>query len=118
MSVQIATLDILTKRARFDPLIALAIAEGIELECNILRQDLATKDLLLDVRTELKAQIVAVRADLMGDIERRHHDLTLNMESLRSDLLRTLFTTVIGAMATQTALLTGVMYFLLQNSHR
>lgn len=116
MSVQIATLDILTKRARFDSSVALAIAEGIELESEKLREDLATKRDLLDVRTELKTDIAALRTELKADIAQLRYVMELKIEALKSELMRWWVGTLIGAMATQTALMTGIMYFLLQNS--
>ena len=107
MAVQLATLDILTDRARFEPEVARAIGDAITMEINHSRDTLATRADVIAFRAEFEAfrtgtrqEFVLVRAEIK-----------VAMAECKSAILRWMF----AAMATQTALLVGIMYFMLQH---
>jgi len=82
MVMQVATLDILTEKARFDPQVARAIGEAIELEVNRSRDALATSQELSDVRHALGGDITELRHEFSA---LRHEFSTLRQE-MKADL--------------------------------
>jgi hypothetical protein len=140
MTVQVATLDILTKRARLDPEVARAIGDAIAMEMNHGRDALATKGELIEVRDGLRREISDFRAEVKGEFaavrSEMAHEFTAiraEMAAIRTDtrqefvlvraevqvaaaetkteLMRFMFSALIG----QTALLVGIMYFMIQH---
>jgi polyhydroxyalkanoate synthesis regulator phasin len=68
VAVQVATLDILTERAHFDPEIARAIGDAITMEVTHARTELATRQDVHDVR----ATIQELRITTQQDIQELH----------------------------------------------
>src|SRR5687767_9450156 len=100
MSMSLAALEIL-EQAKFPPAQARAIARVFETEA-AHRADLVTKG---DLKADLAAFVT--KSDWV-QLEAR---LEVKIESVKTDCLRWTFLMVIGQMT----LLTGIMYFLLQN---
>ena len=144
MTVQVATLDILTKRARLDPEVARAIGDAIAMEMNHGRDALATKGELIEVRdglrreisdfrAEVKQEFAAVRSEMAQEFiavrsemarefaavrtETRQEFVLVRAEiqvaaaATKTELMRFMFSALVG----QTALLVGIMYFMIQH---
>ena len=94
--MQTAALEVLEK-ALLPSDQARAILRAMELEWDSRRELLATK-------AEMKAGFDAVR----GEIRELSHSIDLKLERLRSELMRGVFTIVLG----QTAVLMGALYFI------
>ena len=143
MAMSLATLEIL-EEALFPPAQARAIARALETDAGARRGDLATKEDLLstrqalktditDLRHELKEDISELRQELKGDISELRqglkggvselrlefksdlsevrHGLEVKMESTKTEVVRWVFLAVMG----QSALFSGLIYFLSQN---
>lgn len=93
MAVQVATLDILTRRAHFDTEVARAIGDAIDVEMNFSRDTFATK-------LDLQEAISRLRCELKQDIA-----------DLKADMIRWMFA---GFVTTFLANV-GAMYFMLQH---
>jgi hypothetical protein len=100
MPVQVATLDILTERAHFDPLVARAIGDAIAMENTLSREGLATKLDLMDLRSELKSDMNELRSTIRAE-----------MADLKTEMTRWMF----GGFVSIFVALTGMMYFMLQH---
>jgi hypothetical protein len=95
--MQTASLDLLEK-TKLPPDQARAILKVMEAEFATHRAELATK-----------ADLDATKADLRVALREYTHALELKIESLRGELVRWVFVCTFG----QTALLAGVIYFVL-----
>jgi len=127
MAVQVETLDILTERAHFDPEVARAVGDAITVEVNAARDTLATKADLLLTKADLQREIADVRQDItdvrrdITDVRQDIADVRQKISALRSemhaeianvktDIIKFVFT----ALATQMALLVGIMLAIIQ----
>jgi hypothetical protein len=115
--VQVATLDILTHRAHFDPEVARAIGDAIDVEMNASRDNLATKSELKEeiasLRFELKKEIAEFRAEVRAEFTSIRVEYKRDLSECKADMIRWMFSAMVG----QTMLLVGLMYFLLQTVH-
>lgn len=115
MAVQIATLDILTRRAHFEPEVARAIGDAIDLEMNTSRDQLATKSELKAeialLRSDLKSGLAELRAEIKQDIAKLRAEVKEDIANCKADMIRWMF----SAMLAQTMLFVGLMYFMLQH---
>lgn len=91
MSMQLSSLEVL-EQAQFPQVQARAILRVLEAESAARREDLVTK----------------------GYLREEINRLDVRIESVKADLVRWMF----SALAGQTLLIMGIMYFLLQNAHR
>jgi hypothetical protein len=112
MDMQVAALDILTTKGGFAPAAARAIGEAMDLQIARSYEDLATNKRLdetcaltnkrLDeTRVLLESKIDAFRMELKCDIAA----LEVEMEKLKSDIVRWMFAALVG----QTAVMLGLM---------
>jgi len=99
MAVQVETLDILTERAHFDPEVARAVGDAITVEVNAARDTLVTK-------TDLHREIAAVRQEISA----LRSEMRTEIANLKTDIIKFVFT----ALATQMALLVGIMLAIIQ----
>lgn len=103
MSMSLAALEIL-EQAQFPPAQARAIARLFEVESAARNEQFATKSDLDQLESRLEA-----RFDLkLGELRSQ---LGVQIVGVRTECMRWTFLTMIG----QVGLLTGIMYFLLQN---
>jgi hypothetical protein len=113
------SLDILEKAAL--PLAqARAILRAMELEWDAQQQALATKAELENLRLAMhadfgglqltmKADMANLRSELKADMANLRLEMKADMAALRSELVRWVFTCILG----QTAVLVGALYFVL-----
>jgi hypothetical protein len=113
MVVQVATLDILTERACFNPEVARAIGDAIAMEISHSREELATKADLTKEIAEVRREIIEVRFELKQEIALLRADMKASFAETKSDCLRWMF----AAMAGQTALILSIVYFMIQRLH-
>jgi hypothetical protein len=135
MAVQAATLDILTDRAHLDPQVARAIGDAIALEMGTAREPLATKQDIAELRQESKADMAVLRQDLKADMAALRQEIKIDVATLRhetnvgmaelkglleakiegskADIVRWVFTAVIGQMAVTL----GAVYFMMRALH-
>jgi head-tail adaptor len=133
MTVQVATLDILTKRAHLEPEVARAIGDAIAMEMNHGRDALATKAELFEVRDDLRGEITDFRAEVKREFAAVRSEMAQEFAAVRAEtkqefvivraeiqvaaantkteMMRFMFSALIG----QTALLVGIMYFMIQH---
>jgi cell division septum initiation protein DivIVA len=109
MAVQVATLDILTDRAHFEPEVARAIGDAITTEMNHARETLATQAELRGLGSELRQEIAELRAEMRQEFAALRAEIKVAIAEAKTDIVRWMFT----AMAAQTTLLVGAMYFML-----
>ena len=94
-----ASLDILEK-AQVPPLQARAIVQAIELELVAQHDVLATKQ-----------DLALFKQDFRHDLQEMRHALELKIEQVRSELIRWVFTVMLG----QTAAVLGIVYFMVDH---
>jgi hypothetical protein len=132
MTMLVATLDILTKKAHFDPQVARAIAEAIALETGTSRESLATKQDLTDLRNATKQDLTDLRNATKQEIAELRHETKQDIAELKlatqkdfaalkgefgglraefgefkGDLTRQMYMAILGQMA----VLIGIAYF-------
>lgn len=128
MSMRVETVDILVEKAHFEPQVAVAVAQAMDvaMEEKMRDRQLVTVTALAEakgelvmrierlgselragleiavtaIRAELESTAAAIRAELRADIQ-------ATAATTRSDMLRHMYT----AMAAQMALLLGIAYF-------
>lgn len=121
MAVQVATLDILTERGHFEPEVARAIGGAIEMEINHAKDPLATRTELFEVRdnlkrefedfrSEVKREFAAVRAEFKTECSLIRAEIQVAAANTKTEMMRFMFSALVG----QTALLLGIMYFMLR----
>jgi len=103
-----ASLDILEK-AQVPPLQARAIVQAIELELVAQHDVLATKQDLALFAT--KQDLALFKQDFRHDLQEMRHALELKIEQVRSELIRWVFTVMLG----QTAAVLGIVYFMVDH---
>ena len=79
MSVQVATLDILTEQGHFEPEVARAIGNAIDMEIAFSSNALATRE---DVK-EVRVEIWQLAIELRGEMSQLSTDLRSEMSELR-----------------------------------
>jgi hypothetical protein len=84
MAVQVATLDILTERAHFDPEVARAIGDAIDMELKTSRETLATKQDIND----LKQSINELRYEVKQDIKDLKLSFGQDLAKVKDDITR------------------------------
>lgn len=142
MPMKIATVDILVEKARFEPQVAVAVAQAIDVAMEEKMQDrqLVTITALSETKIELRVEIQALgtelraemretatelraemhemaaklraemretAAELRAEIQATAAALRVEMHAMKSDILRHLYTAMLG----QLALLVGLSYF-------
>jgi hypothetical protein len=132
MAVQVATLDILTERGHFEPEVARAIGGAIEMEINHAKDPLATRTELFEVRDNLKREFedfrsevkrefaavraemahefAAVRAEFKTECSLIRAEIQVAAANTKTEMMRFMFSALVG----QTALILGIMYFMLR----
>jgi DNA anti-recombination protein RmuC len=86
MSVQVATLDILTEQGRFEPEVARAIGNAIDMEIASATHPLATREDVKDARVETRQMLIELRAEMRQlNVELRADMYQLNVE-LRAEM--------------------------------
>jgi Protein of unknown function (DUF1640) len=85
MAVQVATLDILTERAHFDPEVARAIGDAITMELTSFREPLATRQDLNDGLAHVRSEISELRSEVKQEFVRVRTEFKLEMADLRAE---------------------------------
>jgi len=150
MTVEVATLDILTERAHFDPAVARAIGEAIDMQINCSLATLATRAELNDfrkefdyfraevrkefdevrgefhafraevnrefvaVRSEVRQEFAAVRNEIRQECNLVRAEVHVAVAQSKAEIMRFIFTAVATQAALITGVMTGVMYFMLR----
>ena len=122
MAVQVATLDILTERAHFDPEVARAIGDAIAMEIRHSSEEVTTRAEFDTFRTNefevlrkefavFRKEFEAFRIEVRQEFVLVRAEIRVAVAESKTDMIRFMFT----AMAAQTALIAGIMYFMLQH---
>ena len=113
MTLQAVAVEILVEKARFEPAVAVAIAEAIEV--SIVHAQFVTVPVFEAKIQELKAEIRAVdvglhhvEKNLEAKIEHLKTQVAEQLEKMKAELVRWLFLTMLGSVAL-TAATTGLM---------
>jgi ribosomal protein L29 len=86
MAVQVATLDILTERAHFEPEVARAIGDAITMEINHAKDALATRSELFEVRDDLKQELSEFRSEVKAEFASVRADTQAEFASVRGEI--------------------------------
>jgi hypothetical protein len=88
MPMKIATVDILVEKAHFEPQVAVAIAQAIDVAMEEKMQDrqLVTMVALSETAMELRVEIQALGTELRGEIQALRTELRGEIETLRTEL--------------------------------
>jgi len=90
MAIHAEAVEILVTKGRFEPKVAIGIAEAIEVSMTLAQ--LVTVPILdarlLELRTELKAELHALR-----------HETKVELERMKAELVRWVFLTMVGNVA-------------------
>lgn len=104
--MQAESLEVL-ERADVAPAQARAIVRAIEIEIAGAKDTLATKQDLLMLRQDLRAEISELRVELKGDLAKLEAKLEGKMHEIASGITRQMYTAMLGQMA----VLLGFTYF-------
>jgi hypothetical protein len=104
--MQAESLEVL-ERADVAPAQARAIVRAIEIEIAGAKDTLATKQDLLMLRQDLRAEISELRVELKGDLAKLEAKLEGKMHEIASGITRQIYTAMLGQMA----VLLGFTYF-------
>lgn len=117
MAVQLATLDLLTEKSRFDPEAARAIGNAITMEISSALKQLATQQDVTSIRSDIAAVALSLRhemsllaIELRTDLKQDFARTLVSSSELKADLVQWTFAAMIG----QAALILGITYFMLQ----
>jgi hypothetical protein len=117
MTLHAAAIEVLVEKGHFEPKVAVAIAEAIDMA--ISGAQLVTvpvfesrlKELTTEFKSELRTEISALRQEFKSDIGGLCHQLTESIANAKVEGIRFTFLAVIGLVT----VLTGMMYFMLQH---
>ena len=98
MSMRVETVDILVEKAHFEPQVAVAVAQAM---------DVAMAEKMRDRQLVTMTALAETKGELANRMERLGSELRVEMHGVKSDLLRHMY----AAVATQMALLLGIAYF-------
>ena len=111
-AMSITALEIL-EQSEMPPTHARAIAKAIEADFVRRLDHLATKADLAELRADLKSEISDLRTEMAGvkgELRAEIRDVRAEIFDVKGELVRWIFLAVMG----QTALFSGIMYFLLR----
>ena len=108
MAIHAEAVEILVRKSRFEPEVALGVAEAIEVSIK-LAQLVTVPDLdarLLELKTELKAEIQALRLEFKTDfgklsteIQKVNANLSTEIQKVNANLMRWVLLTMLGSTA-------------------
>ena len=97
MALHAAAVEILIEKGRFEPTVALGIAEAIE--ASIMNVQLVTVPVLdarlQELKSEVRISLVSLESALRADIQK----LETKMEGIKADLIRWVFLAMLGNVA-------------------
>lgn len=108
--MSLAALEIL-EQAQFPPAQARAIARLFEVESAARNEQFATKADLDQLEARLESRFDLKLGELRSQLVELRSQLGVQIEGVKTECVRWTFLAMIG----QVGLLTGIMYFLLQN---
>ena len=138
MAVQVATLDILTERAHFDPEVARAIGDAIDMELKTSRETLATQQDILDVKriinelrhdtkqeiSDVKQAINELRHETKQDISELRHETKQGIKDLKLSLTQEyakgkddITRWMLAITLTMISFVFGLAYYMMQHMH-
>ena len=101
MALHAAAVEILIEKGRFEPEVALGIAEAIE--ASIMNAQLVTVPILdarlLELRTETRIALMTLQSTLETKMESIKAGLETKMEGIKADLVRWVFLAMLGNVA-------------------
>ena len=97
MAIHAEAVEILVRKSRFEPEVALGVAEAIEVSIKLAQ--LVTVPVLdarlLELKTELKAEIQALRLEFKTDFGK----LSTEIQKVNANLMRWILLTMLGSTA-------------------
>jgi hypothetical protein len=96
--MKVETVDILVEKANFEPHVAVAVAQAM---------DVAMEEKMRDRQLVTMTALAETKGELATRLERLGSELRVEMHGVKSDLLRHMY----AAIATQMALLLGIACF-------
>ena len=108
MAIHAEAVEILVRKSRFEPEVALGVAEAIEVSIKLAQ--LVTVPVLdarlLELKTELKAEIQALRLEFKTDfgklsteIQKVNANLSTEIQKVNANLMRWVLLTMLGSTA-------------------
>ena len=112
MAIHAEAVEILVRKSRFEPEVALGVAEAIEVSINLAQ--LVTVPVLdariLELKTELKTEIQALRLEfktelaqglgnLSTEIQKVNANLSMEIQKVNANLMRWVLLTMLGSTA-------------------
>ena len=112
MAIHAEAVEILVRKSRFEPEVALGVAEAIEVSINLAQ--LVTIPVLdariLELKTELKTEIQALRLEfktelaqglgnLSTEIQKVNANLSMEIQKVNANLMRWVLLTMLGSTA-------------------
>ena len=108
MAIHAEAVEILVRKSRFEPEVALGVAEAIEVSINLAQ--LVTVPVLdariLELKTELKTEIQALRLEFKTDfgklsteIQKVNANLSTEIQKVNANLMRWVLLTMLGSTA-------------------
>jgi hypothetical protein len=97
MAIDAEAVEILIEKARFEPQVALAIAEAIEV--SLVRAQIVTVPILDARLQELKAETRVALMSLESKLSARIAEVEVKMERIKAALVRWVFLAMLGNVA-------------------
>jgi hypothetical protein len=106
MTLQAAAVEVLVEKAKFEPAVAVGIAQAIEVSC--VQAQYVTVP-ILDVKVqELKTEIHVVESKLEAKLAVNQAQLVAHLEKVKAELMRWVLLVMLGSVAL-TAATTGLV---------